>query len=119
MEYVGYDMSYMFFYSERPGTLAERRYDDDVPLDVKKRRLQEIVELQGRLSHQSNKKDLGKAFKVLIESSSKRNDHDWMGRNSQNKVIVFPKRDKAYKPGDYVWVKVKDCTQATLLGELV
>lgn len=119
MQYAKYDMSYMFFYSERPGTLAERRYKDDVPLDVKKRRLQEIVELQGRLSHQSNKKDLGKAFKVLIESSSKKTDRDWMGRNSQNKVIVFPKDNKEHKPGDYVLVKVTGCTQATLLGEMV
>jgi tRNA-2-methylthio-N6-dimethylallyladenosine synthase len=119
MDYAGYDMSYMFFYSERPGTLAERRYKDDVPLEVKKRRLQEIVELQGKLSHQSNKKDLGKTFKILIESSSKKTDKDWMGRSSQNKVVVFPKGDKEHKPGDYVWVKVTDCTQATLLGELV
>ncbi len=119
MEYARYDMSYMFFYSERPGTLAERRYKDDVPLDIKKRRLQEIVELQGRLSFESNKSDLGKTFKVLIESSSKRTDKDWMGRNSQNKVVVFLKGDKEHKAGDYVWVKVIDCTQATLLGELV
>ena len=119
MDYSRYDMSYMFFYSERPGTLAERRYEDDVPLDEKKKRLQEIVELQGRLSHQSNKEDLGKTFKVLIEASSKKTDKDWMGRNSQNKVIVFPKGNKEHKPGDYVWVRVTDCTQATLLGELV
>ena len=119
MEYAGYDMSYMFFYSERPGTLAERRYQDDIPLDVKKRRLQEIVDLQGKLSHQSNKKDLNKMFKVLIEASSKKTDTDWMGRNSQNKVVVFPKANKDHKPGDYVWVKVTNCTQATLLGELV
>ena len=119
MEYVGYDMSYMFFYSERPGTLAERRYKDDVPLDVKKRRLQEIVDLQGRLSHQSNKKDLGKTVRVLIEASSKKTDKDWMGRSSQNKVVVFPKGNKEHKPGDYVLVKVTDCTQATLLGEIV
>jgi tRNA-2-methylthio-N6-dimethylallyladenosine synthase len=118
MEYARYDMSYMFFYSERPGTLAERRYKDDVPLDVKKRRLQEIVDLQGKLSHQSNKQDLEKRFKVLIESTSKRNDQAWMGRNSQNKVVIFPKENKEHKPGDYVWVKVTDCTQATLLGEL-
>ena len=119
MEYARYDMSYMFFYSERPGTLAERRYEDDVPLDVKKKRLQEIVELQGRLSHQSNQQDLGKTFKILIESTSRRNENDWMGRNSQNKVVVFPKANKEHKPGDYVLVKVNDCTQATLLGELV
>ena len=119
MEYAQYDMSYMFFYSERPGTLAERRYEDDVTLDVKKRRLQEIVEVQNRLSLKSNQNDLGKEFKVLIEATSKRSEFDWMGRNSQNKVIVFSKSTHDYKPGDYVQVKVKDCTQATLLGEIV
>jgi len=118
MEHSGYDMSYMFFYSERPGTLAARRYTDDIPLDVKKRRLQEIVELQGKLSLASNKRDLGKSFKVLIEGESKRSDSDWMGRNTQNKVIVFPKTDAPLQKGDYVWVKVNDCTQATLLGEI-
>ena len=119
MEYSGYDMSYMFFYSERPGTLAQRRYTDDVPLEVKKRRLQEIVELQGKLSQRSNQKDLGKTFKVLIENTSKRSEDDWMGRNSQNKVVIFPKGNADLKPGDYAMVKVKECTQATLLGELV
>lgn len=116
MRYAGYDMSYMFFYSERPGTLAQRRYKDDIPEDVKKRRLQEIVELQNRLSQESNKKDLGKVFKVLIEAVSRRSDLHWMGRNSQNKVVVFPKAGD-HKPGDYVYVKVNECTQATLLGE--
>jgi len=111
-------MSYMFFYSERPGTLAERRYKDDVPGEVKKKRLQEIVELQNRLSLESNKKNIGKTFTVLIEGNSKRSDKDWMGRNSQNKVIVFPKNGFAFKKGDYVKVKVNDCTQATLLGEI-
>ncbi|HET7896622.1 MAG TPA: MiaB/RimO family radical SAM methylthiotransferase, partial [Flavisolibacter sp.] len=119
MEYAGYDMSYMFFYSERPGTLAQRRYQDDIPEDVKKRRLQEIVETQNRLSLVSNQKDLGKTFKVLIEATSKRSDEQWMGRNSQNKVIVFAKEDFDLKPGDYVQVKVQSCTQATLLGEIV
>ena len=119
MEYAQYDMSYMFFYSERPGTLAERRYKDDIPLEEKKRRLQEIVEIQNRLSLRSNQKDLGKTFKVLIEATSKRSEADWMGRNSQNKVIVFPKGLHNHKPGDYVQVKVNDCTQATLLGEIV
>jgi tRNA-2-methylthio-N6-dimethylallyladenosine synthase len=118
MEYAGYDMSYMFFYSERPGTLAQRRYKDDIPEDVKKKRLQEIVELQNRLSQESNKKDLGKVVKVLIEAVSRRSDLHWMGRNSQNKVVVFPKAGD-HKPGDYVYVKVKECTQATLLGEMV
>ncbi|WP_262713653.1 tRNA (N6-isopentenyl adenosine(37)-C2)-methylthiotransferase MiaB [Panacibacter ginsenosidivorans] len=119
MEYSQYDMSYMFFYSERPGTLAARRYTDDIPEDVKKRRLQEIVELQNRLSLESNKKDIGKTFKVLIEGNSKKNTTEWKGRSSQNKVIVFPKLNNDLKPGDYAWVKVNDCTQATLLGEII
>ncbi|HEV8270547.1 MAG TPA: tRNA (N6-isopentenyl adenosine(37)-C2)-methylthiotransferase MiaB [Chitinophagaceae bacterium] len=119
MEYSCYDMSYMFFYSERPGTLAERRYKDDVPLDVKKKRLQEIVEVQGKLSFASNKKDIGKTFAVLIEGDSKRSDKDWMGRSSQNKVIVFPKENYQLKKGDYVTVNVSDCTQATLLGTII
>lgn len=119
MEYSGYDFSYMFFYSERPGTLAARRYTDDVPLDVKKRRLQEIVDLQGKLSFQSNKRDIGKTFKVLIEGESKKSANDWMGRNSQNKVIVFAKTGTPLQKGDYARVKVNDCTQATLLGEIV
>ena len=119
MEYSGYDMSYMFFYSERPGTLAERRYKDDIPEDVKKKRLQEIVELQGKLSFASNKRDIGKTFTVLIEGDSKRSDKDWRGRSSQNKVIVFPKENYELKKGDYVTVLVDDCTQATLLGKII
>ena len=119
MEYSRYDMSYMFFYSERPGTLAERRYKDDVPELVKKKRLQEIVDLQSRLSLASNKKDIGKTFAVLIEGDSKKSDRDWMGRSSQNKVIVFPKERHQVKKGDYVKVKVHDCTQATLLGTII
>ena len=118
MEYSQYDYSYMFFYSERPGTLAERRYKDDIPLDVKKRRLQEIIDLQGRLSRESNQKDLGKSYKVLIEGESKKDSDKWAGRSSQNKVIVFPKGNSNYQKGDYVTVKVNDCTQATLLGEI-
>jgi tRNA-2-methylthio-N6-dimethylallyladenosine synthase len=119
MEYCKYDMSYMFFYSERPGTLAARRYKDDVPEDIKKRRLQEIVQLQNRLSLESNQRDIGKVFTVLIEGESKRSEQDWMGRNTQNKVLVFPKGIYGYKKGDYVQVKVNSCTQATLLGEIV
>ena len=118
MESSHFDMSYMYFYSERPGTLAQRRYTDDVPVDVKKRRVAEIVEMQNRLSLESNKKDIGKIFKVLIESSSKKSDRDWMGRSSQSKVLVFPKGDHTYTPGDYVHVKVMSCTQGTLLGEI-
>ena len=119
MEFSRYDMSYMFFYSERPGTLAHRRYTDDVPMEVKKRRLQEIVDLQGRLSLESNKNDLNKIFTVLIEGNSKRSEQDWMGRSSQNKVIVFPKEQYPLQKGDYVKVQVTDCTQATLLGKII
>lgn len=119
MEFSEYDMSYMFFYSERPGTLAARRYKDDIPESIKKRRLQEIVELQGRLSLESNKRDIGKTFKVLIEGESKRSEKDWMGRNTHNKVVVFNKGNHNYSKGDYVIVKVNDCTQATLLGEII
>lgn len=119
MEFVQYDMSYMFYYSERPGTLAERKYKDDVPLETKKRRLHEIVELQNKLSLQSNQRDIGKTFKVLIEGDSKKSDQHWKGRNSQNKVIVFPKNNMALQKGDYVVVKVNDCTKATLLGEMI
>lgn len=119
MEYSKYDMSYMFAYSVRPGTLAEKRYEDDVPNEVKKRRLAEIVSLQNRLSLESNKKDLGKTFKILVEGDSKKSDTDWMGRSSQNKVVVFPKNNSNLKKGDYVHVKVEDCTQATLLGTII
>lgn len=118
MQYSRYDMSYMFIYSERPGTLAHRRYTDDVPEEIKKKRLIEIVELQNRLSLESNKKDVGKTFKVLIEGDSKRSAEDWMGRNTQNKVIVFPKNGHPLKKAQYVHVRVSDCTQATLLGEI-
>jgi len=118
MQHSRYDMSYMFIYSERPGTLAQRRYVDDIPGAVKKRRLIEIVELQNRLSLESNKKDIGKIFKVLIEGDSKKNSADWKGRNTQNKVIVFPKGNMNLTRGEYVMVKVNDCTQATLLGEI-
>jgi tRNA-2-methylthio-N6-dimethylallyladenosine synthase len=119
MKYAGYDLSYMFFYSERPGTLAQRRYADDVPLELKKKRLQEIVKLQGELSYQSNLKDLGKTFTVLIEATSKKSDTHWMGRNSQNKVTVFPKGNHQYSKGDYVQVRITECTQATLIGEII
>ena len=118
MRYSKYDYAYMFYYSERPGTLAARRFDDDVPLETKKRRLQEIVDLQYELSFESNKKDIGKTFKVLIEGESKKSDAEWMGRNSQNKVIIFPKGDHSLKKGDYVWVKVADCNKATLKGQI-
>ena len=114
-----YEYSYMFVYSERPGTLAAKRYKDDVPEEIKKKRLEEIVSLQNQLSLASNQLDIGKKFEVLIEGNSKRSDKQWMGRNSQNKVVVFEKNDTVLQPGDYVWVEVKDCTQGTLLGNIV
>jgi len=114
-----YEYSYMFMYSERPGTLAAKRYKDDVPMEVKKKRLEEIVSLQNYLSLETNKLDIGKKVEVLIEGNFKKNEKQWMGRNSQNKVVVFDKTDKALQPGDYVWVEVKDCTQGTLLGDMV
>jgi len=119
MQQSRYDMSYMFFYSERPGTLAARRYEDDVSEETKKRRLKDIVELQNKLSYESNSLDVGKTFKVLIEGNSKKSESEWRGRNTQNKVIVFPKGNFNYKKGDYVMVKVNDFTQATLIGDIV
>jgi len=119
MDYSKYDYSYMFFYSERPGTLAQKRYKDDIPEEVKKRRLQEIVDKQYHLSLESNKMDIGKTYQVLIEGNSKKSEQHWMGRNSQNKVVVFPKKEGDYKKGDYVTVQVNACTKGTLLGELI
>jgi tRNA-2-methylthio-N6-dimethylallyladenosine synthase len=118
MREVRFDSAFMFFYSERPGTLAARKYDDDVPEEVKKRRLSEIIELQNQLSKESNQNDVGKTFKVLIEGDSKRSEHDFCGRNSQNKMIVFPKQNSGHKPGDYVQVTVTSATGATLIGRL-
>lgn len=119
MQYANYDLSYMYYYSERPGTLAARRYKDDIDLATKKRRLQEIVDVQWTLSNESNKRDVGAVFEVLIEGNSKRNESDWMGRNSQNKVVVFPKAHYNYKKGDYVHVKIHDFTKGTLLGNII
>jgi tRNA-2-methylthio-N6-dimethylallyladenosine synthase len=117
MDYTKYDFSYMFMYSERPGTLAEKKYEDDIPLDVKKRRLNEIIEKQRQLSAERNQLDLHKVHKVLIEGHSKRSEDFLQGRNSANKVIVFPKRN--YQIGQYVNVLVNTCTAATLIGEVV
>ncbi len=118
MELSRFDMAYMFSYSERPGTLAARRYEDDVPEDVKKRRLTEIIKLQNGHSGESYRKDIGKEFEVLIEGNSKRSEDDWCGRNSQNKMVVFPKAGKDFKVGDYVNVKINSATSATLIGEM-
>jgi tRNA-2-methylthio-N6-dimethylallyladenosine synthase len=115
MEYCKYDLAYMYFYSERPGTLAARRFKDDVPLDVKKRRLQEMVDLHRIHSLESMKRDVGKTFKVLVEGVSKKNEDEFYGRNDQNKVVVFPKSN--YKKGDYVIVDIHDCTAGTLIGK--
>ena len=112
---VGFDAAYMFYYSERPGTLAAKKYADDVPLDEKTRRLNEIIALQNTLSLESNRKDIGKVFEVLVEGKSKKSDHQLSGRTSTNKVCVWT--DNTHKAGDYVKVRVKDCTQATLLCE--
>jgi tRNA-2-methylthio-N6-dimethylallyladenosine synthase len=119
MQYSQYDYSYMFFYSERPGTLAARRYQDDIPEDVKKRRLDEIINMQRKLSHESNMKDIGQTVKVLIEGDSKKSADDWMGRTSQYKVVVFPKAGHPLNKGDYAMVTVYDCTGGTLLGRIV
>lgn len=117
MEYVKYDFGYMFAYSERPGTMAARKMEDDVPEPVKKRRLQEIVDLQQRIAMERTKRFVGQTVEVLIEKTSKRSDEHWSGRNSQNTTVVFPKKN--YKVGDFVLVKVSDCTSATLIGEAV
>lgn len=117
MEYVEYDFGYMFAYSERPGTLAARKMEDDVPEEVKKRRLQEVVDLQQILSEKRTKRFLGQTVEILIEKESKKSDQHWSGRNSENVVAVFPKGD--YKVGDFVMVKISDCTTATLIGEAV
>jgi len=119
MEASRFDMAYMFSYSERPGTLAARRYKDDVPDDVKQRRLEEIIKLQNGHSRESYKNDIGKVFEVLIEGNSKRSDKDWCGRNSQNKMVVFPKGDANLKKGDYAMVKINEATSATLIGEMI
>ncbi|MTI31176.1 tRNA (N6-isopentenyl adenosine(37)-C2)-methylthiotransferase MiaB [Xanthovirga aplysinae] len=116
MDYVKYDFSYMFFYSERPGTLAEKKYEDDIPLNIKKRRLSEIIAIQQAHSLERNKLDVGKVQKVLIEGVSKRSEKDLQGRNSANKVVVFP--SQGFKKGQYVHVRIKDCTPATLIGEV-
>ncbi|RIV44239.1 tRNA (N6-isopentenyl adenosine(37)-C2)-methylthiotransferase MiaB [Flagellimonas pelagia] len=117
MEYVKYDFGFMFAYSERPGTLAERKMEDDVPEETKKRRLREIIDLQQKHSHFRTQEHLGKVEEVLIEGPSKKSDAHWMGRNSQNTVVVFPKEH--YQVGDFVNVKINECTSATLIGEAV
>lgn len=115
MEYCRYDLAYMYFYSERPGTLAARRFKDDVPEAIKKRRLQQMIDLHRIHSLQSMQRDIGKTFKVLVEGTSKKSEQHLFGRNDQNKVVVFPKQE--FKKGDYVMVKINSCTAGTLIGE--
>jgi len=117
MEKVGYDFAYMFMYSERPNTFAAKNFEDDIDEEIKKKRLNEVIALQQKLSLQSNEKDVGKVFEVLVEGFSKKSQERLFGRNSQNKVIVFDKEDA--KIGEYVNVKVNSCTSATLLGEII
>ena len=117
MKKVGYDFAFMFKYSERPGTLAARKYKDDIPEVAKVKRLNEIIELQNSLSLESKKKDIGKTFEVLVEGPSKKSGEKNMGRTSQNKVVVFPAENS--KPGQYLQVKIDKCTSATLIGRII
>lgn len=117
MSEVKYDFAYMFKYSVRPNTKAARKFEDDVPEEVKTRRLTEIIELQGKLAEESKIKDVGRCFEVLIEGESKKSSNEFFGRTSQNKVVVFPREN--YKIGDYVFVEVTSCTPATLIGRIV
>lgn len=117
MSIANYSMSYMFYYSERPNTLAHKKYEDDVPLDIKKRRLSEIIRLQNQLSFEHNRKEVGRYHKILIEKVSKKSDQDLAGRTSQNKMVVFPREEAQI--GTYAYVKIHDFTSATLKGTLV
>ncbi len=117
MKWADFDFSYMYFYSERPGTLAARKFTDDVPLEVKKRRLSEVIELQNEMSAKKNAARVGEICTVLVETESKRSDDDWMGRNDQNIVVIFPKKN--YKKGDYVKVRIERSTTTSLIGKPV
>ena len=117
MDYVKFDYGFMFKYSERPNTKAARKFEDDVPEEIKSRRLTEIIEKQRAHSMMHNQSRVGKTFKVLVEGLSKRSDKHLFGRTTHNSVVVFPR--KYYKPGDYVMVKITDCNSATLIGERV
>jgi tRNA-2-methylthio-N6-dimethylallyladenosine synthase len=117
MKYVQYDYAYMFKYSERPGTKAAQNMEDDVPEETKKRRLNEIIDLQTKISEKNKLETIGKSFEVLIEGTSKKSEDEHFGRNSQNQVVVFPKNDE--KIGDIVEVKIEKATPATLIGKKV
>ena len=116
MDNVIYDYSYMFYYSERPGTLAQKKYEDDIPLKIKKRRLEEIIKKQNIHSLERNKLTIDKDYKVLVEGNSKKSNNFLKGRTSENKMVIFPKKNDIV--GNYVDVKIKDCNSATLFGEL-
>ena len=116
IDQVKYDFSYMFFYSERPGTLAAKKYEDDIPLEVKKRRLQEIMDRQKVASFARNKLDIGKTFSVLVEGKSKKSEEQMQGRNTANKVVVF---DGSYPKGTYLNIEIHDCSPGTLFGKVV
>lgn len=118
MEDVKFDGAFMFQYSQRPNTLAARKFEDDVPAAEKTRRLNEIIELQNSLSLESNKKDIGQIYEVLVEGFSKRSDNQMTGRTQQNKMCVFDAAPGT-KPGDYADVKILRCTSATLIGEII
>jgi len=115
MEWAGFDFAYMFKYNERPGTKAARKYKDDVPEELKTRRLNEIIALQNRLSLKSKKADIGKTYEVLVEGTSKKSEENLFGRNSQNKVVVFPGGN--HKKGEYVNILIERSTSATLIGK--
>ncbi len=117
MEHVKYDFGFMFMYSERPGTPAARKLDDDVPIEIKKRRLIEIVDLQREHSAYRTRQFVGQTVEVLIEKESHKSNVQWSGRTQHNTVAVFPKEE--YRVGDFVMVKIEDCTSATLLGNAV
>ena len=117
MEAVKFDFAYMFTYSERPGTLAEKKYSDDIGSDIKQRRLEEIISLQTRHSFERNQPDVGLIYQVLVEGPSKRTPDDHQGRNTANKVVVFPKEQS--QPGDYVMVKIEAARGGTLIGKII
>lgn len=117
MDYCEYDLAYMFFYSARPGTLAARQFADDVPEEIKKKRLQEVIALHRIQSLKSMQREVDKELKVLIEGNSKKSEKDWYGRSDNNKVVVFPKEGNLQK-GDYAEVKIEGCTSGTLIGKL-
>jgi tRNA-2-methylthio-N6-dimethylallyladenosine synthase len=118
MRHARYDYGFMFAYSERPGTMAGRKMDDDIPLDIKKRRLQEVIDLQREIGFEKLQQQVGNLSEVLIEKSSKKSDAHWAGRNTQNNMVIFPKTGR-FKPGDFVNILITKCTTATLLGDAV